>query len=135
MTIRHDTKQLIDNYYTCLKERDRETLLGLLSADIVVTYHAQDNQFPWAGKFYGIAGCDRFFSIIKAHLEIIEVTIVDSVIADNKMVNQCEGCWQYKASGYVVKGSMVNVFTVADDKIIGYEVYADTAAFAAGLPA
>ncbi len=129
------TKQIVDNYYTCLKQRDRENLLGLLSSDIVVTYHAQDGQFPWAGKFYGIAGFDRFFSIIKDHLDIIEVTIIDSIVDNNKMVNQCQGTWQYKATGYVVKGGMVNVFTVEGDKITNYDVYADTAAFAAGLPA
>lgn len=131
----NSTKEIIDNYYIYLQQRDREQLLGLLSADIVVTYHAQEGQFPWAGKFYGIAGFDRFFSMIKEHLDILEVTIVDSIVADNKMVNQCAGRWQYKATGYVVEGSMVNVFTVVDDKITGYEIYADTAAFAVGFEA
>ena len=128
------TKQTVDSYYHYLKERDREKLLELLADDILVTYHAQQGQFPWGGKFYGKEGFDRFFSIIKEHLNIIEMTVEGSIVDDNKLVNQCEGSWEYKASGYIVKGSMVNVFTVEDGKISGYDVYADTAAFAAGLP-
>ncbi len=128
------TRQTVDNYYHYLKERDREKLLELLADDIVVTYHAQEGQFPWGGKFYGKAGFDRFFSIIKEHLNIVEVTVEGSIVGENKLVNQCEGSWEFKSSGHIVKGGMVNVFTVNNGKISGYDVYADTAAFAAGLP-
>ena len=58
---------------------------------------------------------------------------IDTVVDNNKMVNQCAGSWKYKASGQVVNCSMVNVFTVKGGKITGYDVYVDTAAFAAGL--
>ena len=128
-TIEH----VISDYYTHLKERDRENLIRLLSHDIVTTYHAQNGQLPWAGTFHGIDGFDRFFSIIREHLNVIDVEIIDSISGKNKVINQCEGMWEYKETGYVVKGSMVNVFTVKDEKITGYDVYADTAAFAAGF--
>jgi ketosteroid isomerase-like protein len=128
------TRQTVDNYYYYLKERDREKLLELLADDIVVTYHAQEGQFPWGGKYFGKEGFDRFFSTIKEHLNIIEVSVEDSIVDENKLVNQCTGSWEYKANGHIVKGSMVNVFTVKDGKIAAYDVYADTAAFAAGLP-
>jgi ketosteroid isomerase-like protein len=130
-----NTEQVIDDYYTFLKQRNREKLHGLLSSDLVVTYHSQPNQFPWSGKFHGIEGFDDFFSKIQTYLNIVEVTIVDSTISENKMVNQCEGSWEYKANGYRVNGSMVNVFTISAGKISAYDVYADTAAFAAGFPA
>ncbi len=126
-------RRIIDDYYVFLKRRERENLLGLLSPGIVVTYHSQKNQFPWSGQFHGIDGFDDFFSRIQAHLNVLEVTVVASTADENKMVNQCEGRWQYKATGHVVEADMVNVFTVEDGKITGYEVYADTAAFAAGL--
>ena len=129
------TKELVDNYYTFLKERDREGLLSLLSEDIVITYHSQPGQFPWSGQFHGIEGFDRFFSILKQHLNVLNVDIVDSIVQNNKMVNQCMGQWEYKSSGYVVKASMVNIFTVTENKITGYDVYADTAAFAVGWEA
>ena len=127
------TSQIIDCYYRYLKQRDREKLLGLLCEDIVVTYHAQPGQFPWAGQFHGIAGFDEFFRIIKDHLNVINVDVMASTAGGNRVINQCEGIWEYKNTGHVVKGSMVNVFTVESGQITGYEVYVDTAAFAAGF--
>ena len=126
-------EQIIGNYYTFLKERNREKLIGLLSSDIVITYHAQEGQLPWAGTFRGTEGFDQFFSIIREYLNVVDVEIIDSISGKNKVINQCEGIWEYKESGYVVKGSMINVFTVNNGKICCYDVYADTAAFAAGL--
>ena len=125
-------EEVVSQYYKYLKERDLEGLHGILSPDIVVTYHSQPEQFPWSGQFHGIQGFDRFFDIIKSHLDVVEVEITASTSGQDRVVNQCRGTWQYKESGYRVTGSMVNVFTIADGKISGYDVYADTAAFAAG---
>ena len=111
------TRQIIDRYYRYLKQRDRGKLLELLGEDIVVTYHAQPGQFPWAGQFHGIAGFD----------------VIASTAGGNRVINQCEGIWEYKNTGHVVKAGMVNIFTVESGKITGYEVYADTAAFAAAF--
>ena len=126
---------IIEQYYTHLKNRDRENLLALLSPDIEITYHSQPTQFPWSGKFHGIEGFDRFFSILKDHLEVVEVNILNSTATDDTVINQCEGRWKFKQSGYIVAGDMVNVFRVAGGKITAYEVYADTAEFAKGFAA
>ncbi len=128
-----ETSQIIDSYYRCLKQRDREKLLELLGEDIVVTYHAQPGHLPWAGQFHGIAGFDEFFRIIRDHLNVIRVDVIASVISRARVVNQCEGVWEYRDTGYRVKGGMVNVFTVESGKITSYEVYADTAAFVEGF--
>ena len=127
-------EQIISDYYRLLKVRDRDGLLALLDKDIEVTYHGQPSQLPWAGKFHGIAGFDQFFSIIRTYLDVVEVTVIDSISDRNKVINQCQGSWKYKENDYLVQGGMVNVFTVESDKIVGYDVYADTAAFAAGFP-
>ena len=126
--------ELIIDYYRFLQERDRAGLLNLLADNIEVTCHGQIDQLPWAGKFYGIDGFDQFFSIIRKYLDVVEVEITDSISDRNKVINQCQGVWKYKANDYLVKGSMVNVFTVDNSKIVGYDVYADTAAFTAGFP-
>ena len=124
--------EVVSDYYQFLKQRDHKSLVALLAQDIVVTYHGQTDQLPWAGEFRGIEGFDRFFQLIREHLDIIEVTITDSISTENKVINQCKGAWQYKNSGYVVRGSMLNIFTIDQGKIAGYDVYADTAAFVAG---
>ena len=126
-------RQVVDAYYDHLKQRDREKLLELLSSNIVVTYHSQPGQFPWSGEFKGIDGFDRFFDAIRQHLDVIEVKVTDSVVDRNKVVNLCRGVWEFKENGRRVTGSMVNVFTVDDGRITGYDVYADTAAFAEAM--
>ena len=124
---------IIEQYYAHLKNRDREKLLALLSPEIEITYHSQPDQFPWSGRFHGIEGFDHFFSILKDYLEVVEVNIVSSTATDDTVINQCEGSWKFKQSGYIVTGDMVNVFRVTADRITAYEVYADTAEFAKGF--
>ena len=124
---------IIEQYYAHLKNRDRDNLLALLSPEIEITYHSQPDQFPWSGRFHGVEGFDRFFSILKDYLEVVEVKIVNSTATDDTVINQCHGQWKFKQSGYVVTGDMVNVFQIDGGKISAYEVYADTAEFAKGF--
>ena len=127
------TSEIIADYYRFLRERDHESLVALLDENIVVTYHARAGNLPWAGRYEGIAGFDQFFSIIREYLDIVEVTIVDSLESGGRFVNFCEGKWKYRESGHIVEGHMVNGFTVVGGRITAYDVYADTAAFAEGL--
>ena len=133
-TNQRPVEDVIADYYRFLKDRDQSGLRSILSDKITVTYHAQSSQFPWAGKFHGIDGFDQFFTLIKTYLNVVDVEIIHSTVGKDKIVNQCAGIWEYKDSGYVVKGSMVNIFSVDNGLITGYDVYADTAAFAAGFP-
>ena len=116
-----------------LKQRDREKLPGLLCGDIVVTYHASQVNSPGPDNFMASLDLTNFFRIIEDHLNVINVDVIASAVAGNRVINQCEEIREYKNTGHVVKGGMVNVFTVEAGKITGYEVYADTAAFAASF--
>ena len=124
---------IIDDYYRFLKERNRDALVGLLSEHIKVTYHASGSALPWAGEYAGVAGFDEFLTIIKNHLDIVEVNVLDRTYGDKKAVMQCYGTWEVKENGNKISGFMVNVFTVENQQITHYEVYADTAAFERGI--
>lgn len=125
--------EVIASFYLHLKNRDQEALHSLLADDVVVEYHAQPDAFPWSGVFSGKDGFDQFFDIIRSHLNVVEVSIDRSISGPSQVVNLCKGQWQYRESGYLVKGSMVNVFSVSDGKIDRYDVYADTLAFSKGM--
>ena len=127
------TKVVIERYYQFLQQRDRTGLISLLSPEIEVIYHASNSRLPWAGIFKGINGFDRFFDTIKAHLDIVDVVVIDRVFSENKAIMQCQGTWRRKATGTLIEGAMVNVFTIEDRLINTYEVYADTAAFEAAM--
>ncbi len=126
--------EVITAFYRHLKHRDQDSLHGLLADDIAVEYHAQPNAFPWSGTFSGKDGFDRFLDIIRTRLDVVEVSVVRSVSTPSQVVNLCRGKWRYRENGQLVEGDMVNVFSVRDGKIDRYDVYADTQAFAEGMP-
>ncbi|MDH3453232.1 MAG: nuclear transport factor 2 family protein [Gammaproteobacteria bacterium] len=123
----------VDAYYRLLAARDRSGLLALLSKDIKVAYHGPQNLLPWIGEFPGHAGFEEFFAIIAAHVDIVSMERLSLIADDSKVAVQCLGTWRIKTTGKEVNGHMVNIFGVDGEKITSYEVYADTAAFAAGM--
>jgi ketosteroid isomerase-like protein len=130
-----DARAVIDRYYDLLAARDRDGLISLFAPDFAVVYHAQDGEFPWSGTFDGIDGFDSFLAAIGTNLDVVQVDRTAITADDERVVVQCVGHWRVKANGADVRGGMVNVFTVADNRISKYEVYADTSAFRRGLDA
>jgi len=128
-----DSSTTIDRYYALLASRDRPALLELLDDNICVRYYGPAGLLPWIGEFSGRQGYEEFFDIIATHLDIVEVETLDRVSNAVKTVVQCRGCWRVRSNGNKVYGNMVNVFTVVNGKVSAYEVYNDTAAFAAAM--
>ena len=124
---------IVDQYYACLAARDREGLLQVMDPDIQITYHSQPDRFPWSGEFSGIDGFDAFFAALKAHLQIVQVTVNETFCSDESVIKTCSGQWRVLANGNVVSGDMVNVFKVTGERITHYDVYADTDAFASAM--
>jgi len=128
-----DSSAIIDRYYGLLASRNRSELLLLLDDEIRVRYYGPTGLLPWIGEYHGKSGYVEFFDVIASHLDVVEVETLDKISDARKTVVQCRGCWRVLANGNEVKGNMVNIFTVADGKVAVYEVYNDTAAFAAAM--
>lgn len=127
------TLRIIEDYYRMLKARDREGLLGILAPNISIRYYGPEGALPWIGKFCGHAGFDKFLGIIASHLDIVEVARLATIADQRKVVVQTRGLWRSRTTGKEIHGNMVNIFTVEQGKISGYEVYNDTLAFARGM--
>jgi len=127
------TRKVIEDYYRFLKERNREKLLALLSPEIKIIYHAENSKLPWAGEYEGMDGFDRFFDVISAYLDIVEISILNRLYDGNKAAVQCQGIWRLKSGRALISGGMINFFTVENHQLTRYEVYADTAAFESAL--
>ncbi|MGY9074109.1 MAG: nuclear transport factor 2 family protein [Acidimicrobiales bacterium] len=128
-----DARDVIDRYFSLLAARDRDGLLEVLSPEIVVTYHGQDVRLPWAGRYEGVDGFDEFLGIVAAHFEVVNVDRSAYIADGDQVVVQCQGTWLAKPTGREINAGMVNVFSVDAGRISGYEVYADTEAFAHAL--
>lgn len=133
MTSTEPILKTIDRYFELLKERDMEGLKQILSADIRVRYYGPEGALPWIGEFEGMAGFEEFLRIVAAHLDIVEVERIDTIADERKVVIQSRGCWRSKTTNKDIHGNMINIFSVKDGKITGYEVYNDTLAFARGM--
>ena len=129
------SEAVIEHFYQALAARDRERLGTLLSADIKIVYHGQSGRLPWAGQYSGADGFDKFLTRIKTHVDIVEVKKLDTIAAHAKVVVQCSGVWRMRATGKLVTGGMVNIFTLRNGVICQYEIYADTGAFADAMAA
>lgn len=127
------SRQTIEAYYRSLAARDRPGLLALLSEDIKIACYGPPGLLPWVGEFAGHTGFEAFFAVLAEHVEIVNVERLSVIADEHKVAVQCVGTWRIKANGRQVDGHMVNVFGVAGDRITRYEVYADTAAFAAAM--
>ena len=126
-------REAIERYYKLLAKRDIEGLHSILSPDVVVAYHAGEGRLPWAGRFEGIAGFDAFFGIVSSHCEVVSVERGDWIVEGNRVVVPCVGHWRIPATGADVRGSMLNIFTVNEGLVSGYDVHADTDAFVQGM--
>lgn len=124
---------LLETYYRLLKERDREGLLSLLAPDVCVRFYGPEGSLPWVGEYRGVQGFEEFLAVIASHLEIVEVERLNTIVDDGKVVVQSRGCWRSKTTGNHIHGDMINVFTIENGRIAGYEVYNDTLAFAKGI--
>ncbi len=128
-----NSDQLVAQFYELLTARDIAGLNAILAQDVVVTYHATPGDLPWAGRFVGVQGFAQFLAIVGEHLEIVDAERQPPFGDDHHVVVATRGRWRVKATGAEVVGSMLNIFSIAGTLITGYEVYADTAAFAKAM--
>lgn len=119
---------VLDAYYAALKAGDAEALRAVVAEDVLVTYHGRPGLLPWTGEWRGFAAYRAFLGHVGAHLEILEVTPVAQVEDGERVIVLLDGRWRSRATGRVVAARVVNIFTLRDGRVAGYEVFHDTAA-------
>ena len=127
------SKAVLDRYYAALRDGDFVTLETLLTSDVCVQYFGPAGLLPWVGRHDGFDGYKRFLGLVRAALEIVEVTPEATVAEGEWIVMLGRGLWRARATGREVRVNMTNAFRFKDGLIAEYRVYTDTAAFAALL--
>lgn len=126
-------KAILESYYAALKAGDFTALERLLTPDICVRYYGPPGRLPWGGVHRGFAAYQRFLTLVREHLEIVEV-VQEAVIAEGDwIVVLGRGAWRARATERDIAASMTNAFRIEGGRIAEYRVYTDTAAFAAAL--
>jgi ketosteroid isomerase-like protein len=119
---------VLDAYYAALKAGDVAALRDVVAEDVVVTYHGRPGLLPWTGVWRGFDAYRDFLGRIGAALEILEVTPAARVADGARVIVLLDGRWRARATGRVVAARVVNIFTLRDGRVAGYEVFHDTAA-------
>jgi ketosteroid isomerase-like protein len=123
----------LDAYYKALQSGNENDLREIVAPDIVVQYHDATGLLPWGGTWQGFDAFRTFLSHVAEHLVIEEVEPLEKLIAEKSVVIVLRGKWLVKATGRRVEAVVSNIFTIREDRITGYEVFPDSAAFAVAL--
>jgi hypothetical protein len=119
---------VLDAYYAALKAGDVAALRAVVADDVVVTYHGRPGLLPWTGAWRGFDAYRDFLGRVGAALEILEVTPAARIVDGARVIVLLDGRWRARATGREVAARVVNIFTLRDGQVAGYEVFHDTAA-------
>ncbi|CAH0186014.1 nuclear transport factor 2 family protein [Roseomonas sp. CECT 9278] len=119
---------VLDAYYAALKAGDVAALRAVVADDVVVTYHGRPGLLPWTGVWRGFEAYRDFLGRVGAALEILEVTPAARIEHGDRVIVLLDGRWRARATGREVAARVVNIFTLRDGRVAGYEVFHDTAA-------
>ena len=118
---------LIQHAYAAFGAADLQTLLGLMTPDIVWEFPAS-NAIPWAGTFRGPDEVARFFGALMEHSEAEVFEPLHFVAADDRVVVLGRERFRVKSTGLTWACEWAHAFTVRDGRIAGFREYTDTAA-------
>jgi uncharacterized protein len=125
---------LLDRWYVAIKAGDASALRTLTTPDVYVLWNGDPTVIPWAGRHNGHDAVLAFFGTVAQHLDVLSVQVIDRFEAPSATTIVLEGHWRVKATGLEVQARVANIFRIDGACISGYEVYSDTARFAAALP-
>jgi hypothetical protein len=127
-----DNRAVIAGIYESFETGDTATILGSM-ADDVVWLHPGPGSIPFAGKFEGKAGVQRFFDTAIASIDVLEQR-VHTLLADGDQVAAIGfERMRVKATGREYASEWVHLYTLRDGKVVRFEEYIDTAALVAGF--
>jgi hypothetical protein len=133
MTAPDEVQGVLDRWYAAIRSADAEALAAAASPDVVVRWNGPPDRIPWAGEHPGVAAAGAFFRTIGMHLEVLSVVPVERVAEGDRVVIILAGRWRVRSNGRLVEARAANLFTLREGRVAGYEVFPDSAAFAAAL--
>ncbi len=125
-------QDILDSFYSALRRLSAKELGELVAADFTLNWQGT-TAIPWAGKWTGTGGLLQFVAVLNKHIEILNVTPLYTLHAQECSVVVLEGRWKARATGAEVHAQAANVFTFVGGRIASYTVLNNTAAFVEAL--
>lgn len=125
--------QVVEAIYKGFETGDREAILNSMSEDIVWLHPGKPEQIPFAGRFEGKAGVQRFFDTAFAVIDVLEQKIHSFEASGNKVIVIGYEHMRVKNTGKEYQSNWIHMYTVADGKAVAFEEFIDTAALVAAF--
>lgn len=124
-----ENAKVVQEAYGFFKSGDIQSLLGLMSNDIVWQLPEIEN-VPFSGRRLGPEAVGQFFSLLANDQDVLSFEPREFIAQGDKVVSLGTYRWRVKSNKQEYGGEWAHVFTLRDGKITGFHEYMDTAAAA-----
>jgi len=125
--------QVVEAIYKGFESGDMDAILGSMSDDIVWLHPGRPDQIPFAGKFEGTAGVQRFFDTAFSLIAVRDQQIHSFESSGDKVIVIGYEHMRVKSTGKEYQSNWIHMYTVADGKAVAFEEFIDTAALVAAF--
>lgn len=125
-------KRTVDAIYAGFQSGDVEAIIAQV-ADDVVWIVPGPKSIPFADRFVGKDGVRRFFRAVSDNSEVIELTVLDTISLDDRVVVTGREHMRVPATGKEYRSRWVHNYRLRNGKVIEFEEFADTADQAASF--
>jgi uncharacterized protein len=124
---------LLDRWFAAVRSGSPDAFRDICTPDVVLYWNGDPAVIPWAGTYTGPDGIAAFFATLKHHIEVKYVTLdIVSEIPGGALVTLA-GQWRVRDTETLIEARAANILRYRDGRVSAYEVYNDTAKFAAAL--
>ena len=124
---------VLHRWYAAMTTGAVADLRAVVTEDIIATWNGDPALIPWAGRHSGIEVVGSLFATLSHNVEVVSLTPVDKIAAADAVVVIVEGKWRVRDTDTIISARACNVFRFRGDRVASYEVFNDTAPFAAAL--
>jgi ketosteroid isomerase-like protein len=124
---------LLDRWFAAVRSGSPDAFRDICTDDVVLYWNGDPAVIPWAGAHKGPDAVAAFFSTLKHHIEVQSVALdLVTEIPGGALVTLA-GRWRVRDTETIIEARAANILRYRDGRVCGYDVYNDTAKFAAAL--
>jgi ketosteroid isomerase-like protein len=116
--------------YAAFQRGDIATIAGAALPDTVWQTHGRTKDHPAIGVHKGPQGIQSFFGLVAETQDVAAFTPREFYAAGDKVFVRGHYAWTIRKTGKPVSAEWLHMFTVRDGKLLAFEEFTDTAAFA-----
>ncbi len=123
-----DNRRVVEAIYKGFETGDMDTILASMSDDIVWLHPGKADEIPFAGRFEGKKGVQRFFNTAFSTIDVLEQKVHSFEASGDKVIVLGFEHMRVKATGKEYQSNWIHMYTVKAGQAVMFEEFIDTAA-------